>query len=423
MAANDNLLGYWLMEEATGATRDNAEGTATLDLLDTGAVDVAQIVDSKFGTNSAGFDPAGGENSLLSIPNANLPATWIGEAGCPAYTAGGLFKVEAISNLDMLFSREDTLQVRVDVSPNQEFQAWQRDSGGTWHAIFMGSNIVVDTWYYVVVRWNGDTDDELSFWIDGVKQSGTHTIATLFDPATDFRVGALLGTGANELDGQCDELFVFDRALTDAEILEVHNVGIKAFLDAVKVSLDGLTATVTPGDITISRGLGNTDKRGLILAAVEDTLDTISNSAGYNFTYQKHHRRSMEWDQVPGSMPAILWFPGETQYESLGGVGGGRMARLRITILGYYKREDPDSDDFSSRVLKDIERALLRAQNNPGDTHYLANAGVEWLEWVGTEVDPYYQAEFRMGRVMVDVILNYTEKGSEIISASTVSKF
>ena len=420
MAASDGLLAYYLMEEATGATRDEETGTSALDLLDSAAADVTQVSDSKFGTFSAGFD--GANNSVLSIPDANLPATWLGESGCLAYTVGGLFKINAIGNLDMLFTRDNTLQMRLDTAPNQEIQLWQQTSAAAWESVFMGSNISIDTWYYVVARWQGDTDDELSLWIDGVKQSTTATVTALFEPGTDFRVGSLLAAGGNELNGHCDEFWTFDRALTDAEILEINNIGIVSFLGLI-VSVDGLTATVTPGDITISRGLGNVDKRGLILAAVEDALDTISNSNGYNFTYQKHHRRSMEWDQVPGSMPAILWFPGETQYEALGGVGGGRMARMRITILGYYKRNNPDSDDFSSRVLKDIERALLRAQNNPGDTHYLANAGVEWLEWVGTEVDPYYQAEFRMGRVMVDVILNYTEKGSEIIAASTVSKF
>ena len=172
-----------------------------------------------------------------------------------------------------------------------------------------------------------------------------------------------------------------------------------------------------PGQVVYLWRCEVSNKRLAILAAVENAVDTISVANGYNFNYQKHHRVSQQWDSVRGSMPAILWWPEETQFESNAGVGGGRTARFRIVLLGYYRRSDPDSSDDGSKVLKDMERAMLRAQNGSGDTHYLANAGVEWIDWVGSDTDPYFAGQYHMGGVQLDVVLVYVEKGSEITDA------
>jgi len=425
MAAADNLLGYWLHTEATGATRADGSGNG-LDALDTGTLDYDLSATSKMGDGSIS-NPLTASQRCLTIANASLPADWPGKSG--GTNISGDFTVYML-----LRTRSSASSLaRLPIKSANSFNGWYyaQNPGNDDRDIslnLMDSSLTLHTisvtfpdhtnFHSLSMRFQGSTDDEMSAWLDGVKDGTTKTPADHVAVTEQLAIGNFSDTGSRSFEHLIDEWAIWSRALTDVELATLDTLGIVGFLLAQTVAVDGLTATVTPGDVTISRGLGNVDKRGLILAAVEDALDEISNSNGYNFTYQKHHRRSMEWDQVPGSMPAILWFPGETQYESLSGVGGGRMARMRITILGYYKRQDPDSDDFSSRVLKDIERALLRAQNNPGDTHYLANAGVEWLDWIGTEVDPYYQGEFRMGRVMLDVILNYTEKGSEIVAAS-----
>jgi len=420
MAASDNLICYYLYSEAAGVTRDNGEGTAALDAVDTGTIDYPLSAVSEMGDGSLLHTIKESQNAL-SVAEANLPADFPGKASGTGTdytvylrirtqpsisTIGRIYAIHADAFKGWYISQEVT-------NGDRDVGCVHTDDGNTSHFITLTTPDTTN-FHTVVMRYK---DGVVTGWLNGVKDGTEHTVTGPKEAATALFLGNSGDAEPRSPDAYQDELAIFARALTDAEIVTLDEAGIWEFLNTVTTVADGLTAIVTPGDVTISRGLGNVDKRGLILAAVEDALATISNSNGYNFTYQKHHRRSMEWDQVPGSMPAILWFPGETQYESLGGVGGGRMARMRITVLGYYKREDPDSDDHSSRILKDIERALLRAQNAEGDTHYLANAGVEWLDWIGTEVDPYYQGEFRMGRVMLDVILNYTEKGSEIIAA------
>lgn len=161
------------------------------------------------------------------------------------------------------------------------------------------------------------------------------------------------------------------------------------------------------------------NKRLAIVAAMEATVNGISVANGYNRDYAKHHRKVGEWGELRGSFPAIAWTPGDNSYENGGDAGvGGRTARLRMTVFGYYRRESPDTSDESSLVLKDIERAVKRAENGEApDVQHLSVAGVERVEWIGTKNDPYWFDPYEMGRVVVEFFVLYVEKSSEIRDA------
>lgn len=88
-------------------------------------------------------------------------------------------------------------------------------------------------WHSVVMRWNGENrassgaNDEISMWIDGVKQSTTFTrtsVALVTASDLRFYVDATNGVSNH------DEGFFFDVALTDAQILDIHNDGIAGSL-------------------------------------------------------------------------------------------------------------------------------------------------------------------------------------------------
>ena len=87
------------------------------------------------------------------------------------------------------------------------------------------SDLTTPAWHHFILRWNGDNrsgagaDDELSFWVDGVKQSTTQT-------QTSF---VLNTTATFEFRGHAssafkyDEWFVFDVALLDTQIADIYN--------------------------------------------------------------------------------------------------------------------------------------------------------------------------------------------------------
>ncbi|MFQ5472288.1 MAG: hypothetical protein ACE5FA_05310, partial [Dehalococcoidia bacterium] len=154
-----------------------------------------------------------------------------------------------------------------------------------------------------------------------------------------------------------------------------------------------------------------------VVAAMKSALEVATTANGYNNDYTYSHRKLFEWDTArAGSFPLIAWRPGNASYEML--TAGARRATMRFEIVGFYKRTRADSTDESSRIIKDIERALANATYGDGTTPtHLSNAGVEMISFVSAQTDPYVQDDYERGRIAVEVDLVFKESKSEITSA------
>jgi hypothetical protein len=85
------------------------------------------------------------------------------------------------------------------------------------HTIYSNSTLNINTWYHVVAMI--DASGNMSLYINGVKQALTTTTPSIF-VSTDFlRVGAAW-SGGERLDGIIEEIRMYSRVLSDAEILE-----------------------------------------------------------------------------------------------------------------------------------------------------------------------------------------------------------
>jgi hypothetical protein len=77
-----------------------------------------------------------------------------------------------------------------------------------------------------VLRFMGTTTKEIALFMDGVKQSTPQTAASgVLTSANDFCIGSAW-YGGTYWDGLIDEAWIFNRALSDAEILTIFTSGL-----------------------------------------------------------------------------------------------------------------------------------------------------------------------------------------------------
>ena len=82
------------------------------------------------------------------------------------------------------------------------------------------------TWYHAACTRSGDT---LKYYIDGVHTTtGTILAGSSATNTAPFALGAISGSGGEGFDGYLDDVSVWERALTDAEVASIYNAGTGA---------------------------------------------------------------------------------------------------------------------------------------------------------------------------------------------------
>ncbi len=89
------------------------------------------------------------------------------------------------------------------------------------------NTLTLGAWTHIVSVYNG-SDDTGYVYFNGVQDATTNTTALtgIFDSAIPVRIGAIDNSGvARFFDGQIDEVRIYNRALSAAEIIELYNAG------------------------------------------------------------------------------------------------------------------------------------------------------------------------------------------------------
>ena len=161
-----------------------------------------------------------------------------------------------ILNLDGVNDQVDIADnATLDLSTNFSLAAWvKRNSSGSYDAIydsgeqanewwiFIADNVqnnrlgfgergiaeiystqqITDTnWHHIAVVKNGDTGNNVSFYVDGVA-SGSGAVGTVTVPSGPKQIGVLLdGSFLANFGGSMDDVRLFNRALSTAEVLRL----------------------------------------------------------------------------------------------------------------------------------------------------------------------------------------------------------
>ncbi|QQR78689.1 MAG: LamG domain-containing protein [Candidatus Moraniibacteriota bacterium] len=94
-----------------------------------------------------------------------------------------------------------------------------------------GSGVIPDsTWTHICLSYNdSSTTNDPAFYINGALVSSTETVAPSGTPNSDATfVGAIgsYGNGLNDFfDGKIDEVRVYNRVITSAEVTQLYNLG------------------------------------------------------------------------------------------------------------------------------------------------------------------------------------------------------
>jgi hypothetical protein len=176
--------------------------------------------------------------------------------------------------------------------------------GGTSHTLSSGTLTGLNQWNHVAVVVNGTTD---SIYINGVLDT-----SNIQDEAAFANFGGLVfGAGFSGdyifLEGQLDEITVYDRALADEEIESIYNAGNAGKCKVISVAID-----IKPGSVPNSI---NPNNNGVIPVAVLTTsdfdatsVDPMSVAFGPAEAREAHGRGHMEDIDSDGDTDLVLHF-------------------------------------------------------------------------------------------------------------------
>lgn len=222
------LMGLWLLEEANGTRLDYTPNNN--DLADNNTV--ASSADCKEGVKSADFESD--NNEWLSIADA----AQTGLAITGAISLGAWIKPESLSD-----ANGHAIIMKYLTTGNQRSYAlWLQPTTGSYYVRCNLSNNGTDvtaatgatalsagTWYHICAVYDHVTD--IRVYVDGLLDSNGAENPKAYsggiaDKSSEFRLGRH-PVDDWEYDGLMDEVFVFNRALSAAEVLEIKTNGIQ----------------------------------------------------------------------------------------------------------------------------------------------------------------------------------------------------
>ena len=217
MPLADNLVSYWKLDESSGNAADSV-GSNTLTNINTTLYVAAKINNgADIETSSIqGFSISDASQTGLDFSDALSFACWVKFESIPA--------------------GENSIIVKRVGTDSQRAYHWKLNSstlvGFLWYTdgATIGGNLSVAwtpstaTWYYITVTKSGTT---VKFYVDSSQQGADQTgsAATIANTTAPFEVGHWVDDVGN-FDGIIDEIGVWSRALTDAEIISLYNSGV-----------------------------------------------------------------------------------------------------------------------------------------------------------------------------------------------------
>jgi len=223
-----NNKGCFLMEDSGNET-DEGKGNTLIETSGT----IPQSSDKKFGTYSRDFEA--GDTEYLT--HADSLDTDISGAD-QSLSIVAWYKPESSD------SYNETIVAKKDISSNHQYELRRADNVGDLPRFIVsgdgsssttaigGTALTAGTWYHIAAVYN---DTDLRVYVDGILDSngadnpktysgGIYAGNSPFAIGVNFSSGSPLG--ANSADGLIDDVGIFDRALSAADVLDIYNNGL-----------------------------------------------------------------------------------------------------------------------------------------------------------------------------------------------------
>ena len=207
MAITDGLISYYKLDETSGTAFSDSHGSNNG--TNSGAtLNVSGRINTGYDFESA--DP----DYIVTDGNTNL-------SGSGSRTISGWIKIESMTAQIRpwshgAFGSQNPFGCLIDTDNHLWFFGWGPNDADT------GYNISGDIakWTHVVQTYNGTN---VEMFVSGSSVwSGSRTISSTNTP---LRIGMLYGNNAAPFDGVIDEVGIWSRVLTGAEITSLYNSG------------------------------------------------------------------------------------------------------------------------------------------------------------------------------------------------------
>jgi hypothetical protein len=216
LSSDANLQGYWRFENNFNDSGPNGYNLTA--------------------TNSPTSNTAGKYGNGGDFEQSTSQYATIADASCAnleisgSQTWGCWVKLENLvtgDNQIMMGKKNATPVAEIEIYKSALVGGTLRFYGDGWSTPEVNSTVVpvVDTWYHVVGR-RDNTANTLAIFVNNVKTELTSITGTHTDTNGAFSIGRNGAQNAGYTDGMIDDAFVFNRALTDAEIAILFNEGV-----------------------------------------------------------------------------------------------------------------------------------------------------------------------------------------------------
>ncbi|HRN71002.1 MAG TPA: LamG domain-containing protein, partial [Candidatus Woesebacteria bacterium] len=213
------LVGYWKMDENTGTTVVDASGNNNTGTLGSGS-SAPTWTGGKYGSG-LNFDGSGdyvdvGNQAALNMTGSRTISAWI---------------KPTILREETIFSKYRWNYGLWINSSNGMLQGYVAkiagDSNGAAHSLTTAGAISVDSWQFVTMTFNMETDKKIRIYVNGIEQQYSEQVPLDATQSSTFSQNAAIGASfgiANiySFSGQLDEVRIYNRALDPSEVQALY---------------------------------------------------------------------------------------------------------------------------------------------------------------------------------------------------------
>ena len=240
-------IAHWTFDEGSGQTAADSAGTNDGTLGPTTSADAEDPTWACVtGGNALEFD---GTDDYVDIPP-------IGD-GYSAITVSAWMKAKtfASENYNPIVARDEAggtlndvfaLMARDAVVGNEASFRIYVGAGNTKVTARSSISLSTDTWYHLVGTYDGAA---VRVYLDGIEKGNTAQSGTLSTEATRIALGRFSNNDYVNFDGLIDEVRIYDRALSPAEITAL---AASAPIECAALAVTSAVAEISPNDVTTS---------------------------------------------------------------------------------------------------------------------------------------------------------------------------